>query len=131
MKKNVFQNHKKIIFFFSIFAKIFGQENEKFSFEFVMAGERADEFINKAIELDKDYLFTYFCRGLKNQYLNIDMKLAVKDFDLAIELGDKTGFALYYKALILFEKDKKTACELIVRAKELNNYMALNFTKCN
>lgn len=126
---------KKIIFFFFIFAKIFGQEtaqeNAKIAFEFVMAGERADEFINKAIELDKDYPFTYVCRGLQNQYLNSDMKLAVKDFDLAIELGDKTGFALYYKALILFEKDKKSACELIMRAKELNNYMALNFTKCN
>lgn len=126
---------KKIIFFLLVFSKIFAQEtaeeNAKIAYEFVMAGENADHLINKAIELDKNYPFTYVCRGLQNQYLKKNLEQAIKDFDLAIKLEDKTGYALYYKALILIDKDEKTACELLEKARELENYMALIFKKCN
>jgi tetratricopeptide (TPR) repeat protein len=114
-----------------LFAQETAEENAKLAFEFVMAGENADEFITKAIELNKDYPLTYVSRGLQYQYLKKDIALALKDFDLAIKLDDKTGFALYFKALILLENDKQKACELIQKAKELNNYMALSFTKCD
>ena len=62
-----------------LFAQETAEENAKIAFEFVMAGENADEFIAKALELDKDYPFTYVSRGLQYQYLKNDVALAKDD----------------------------------------------------
>lgn len=115
-----------------MFSQETAEENAKMAFEFVMAGENADHLINKAIELDKDYSFTYVCRGLQKQYLDKNIDEAIIDFDLAIKLKDSSGYALYYKALIFFDRSQKEyACELIEQCKKMNLPLANTIDVCD
>jgi len=54
----------------------------------------ADEAIQKALEADPDYAWTYFVRGVKNAFNNFDFKAAAEDYQHALQLDPRSAFLI-------------------------------------
>ena len=54
----------------------------------------ADKAIQKALEADPDYAWTYFVRGVKNAHNNFDFKAAAEDYRHALQLDPGNAFLI-------------------------------------